>query len=55
MDEIAWFRAGLVLGGDGLPAVAELGLAGVDQARHMTRISVETIGHDLLETFRLET
>lgn len=55
VDEIAWFRAGLVLGGDALASVADLGLERVDQARRMTRISVETIGHDVLETFRLET
>jgi diaminohydroxyphosphoribosylaminopyrimidine deaminase/5-amino-6-(5-phosphoribosylamino)uracil reductase len=55
VDEIAWFRAGLVLGDDGLPGIADLGLERVDQAKRMTRISVETIGHDILETFRLET
>ncbi len=55
VDEIDWFRAPLVLGGDGLPGVAQLGLERVDQAPRMIRISVETIGHDILEIFRLET
>ena len=55
VDEIDWFRAPLVLGGDGLPGVAQLGLERVAQAPRMIRISVETIGHDILEIFRLET
>ena len=55
VDEIDWFRAPLVLGSDGLPGVAQLGLERVDQAPRMIRISVETIGHDILEIFRLET
>lgn len=55
VDEIAWFRAPLVIGGDGLSAIASLGLDRLDLAAKWTPITVETLGRDRLETFRLET
>ncbi len=52
VDRIAWFRAARVIGGDGVPAVAPFGLARLDAAPGFTRIAVETVGDDILETYR---
>lgn len=55
VDEIAWFRAPVVIGGDGLSAVASIGLDRLDLAAKWTPTGVETLGRDTLQTFRLET
>ena len=49
IDEIAWFRAPIVLGGDAQPVFGPLGLTTVDEAKGWKRQSVETFGHDLLK------
>ncbi len=51
VDRILWFRAPMVLGGDGRAAVAALGLAALDGAPRFERRSVELVGEDVLETF----
>jgi diaminohydroxyphosphoribosylaminopyrimidine deaminase / 5-amino-6-(5-phosphoribosylamino)uracil reductase len=50
VDRIAWFRAALVLGGDGIPAVAALGLDKLASAPRFERLSIEAVGEDVLET-----
>jgi diaminohydroxyphosphoribosylaminopyrimidine deaminase/5-amino-6-(5-phosphoribosylamino)uracil reductase len=50
-DRLAWFRAGRVLGGDGVPAVAPFGLRHLAEAPPWRRLGVETVGDDVLETF----
>jgi diaminohydroxyphosphoribosylaminopyrimidine deaminase/5-amino-6-(5-phosphoribosylamino)uracil reductase len=52
VDRIAWFRAPILLGGDGVPAVAELGLPRLADAPAFERTGVESLGDDLLETYR---
>ncbi len=52
VDRIAWFRAPILLGGDGVPAIAGLELAKLAEAPGFERTSVETLGDDLLETYR---
>jgi diaminohydroxyphosphoribosylaminopyrimidine deaminase/5-amino-6-(5-phosphoribosylamino)uracil reductase len=52
VDRIAWFRAPMVLGGEGIPAVASLELAKLADAPAFERTSLETLGDDLLETYR---
>jgi diaminohydroxyphosphoribosylaminopyrimidine deaminase/5-amino-6-(5-phosphoribosylamino)uracil reductase len=52
VDRIAWFRAPIVLGGEGIPAVAGLELAKLADAPAFERTSLETLGDDLLETYR---
>ncbi len=42
VDRVLWFRAPLVLGGDGRAAVAPFGLAALDSAPRFERRSVET-------------
>ena len=52
IDRIAWFRAPLVIGGDGRPAVAPLGLEFLAAAPRFVRQAVEEVGEDVLETLR---
>lgn len=51
VDRFFWFRAPLVLGGDGLPAIAGFGLEKLEEAAHLVRASAEEVGNDLLETY----
>ena len=49
VDRLCWFRAGLVIGGDGIPATAPFGVdALVDAPRFRHRESV-TLGEDVLD------
>ncbi len=51
VDQIAWFRAPLLIGGDGLPAVAALGIEEMPHAVRWKPVATERIGDDLLETY----
>ncbi len=51
VDRIAWFRAPLALGGDGVPALEPLGIADPNHAPRWRRIDSRTLGTDTLETF----
>ncbi|MEO0983195.1 MAG: dihydrofolate reductase family protein, partial [Pseudomonadota bacterium] len=51
VDRIEWFRAPLIIGGDGLPAIADLGLAALNDARRFKLVSSEEIGDDVLDTY----
>lgn len=50
-DRVEHFMAGKVLGGDGKPAIAELGLASLDGAPHLTRVAIRPIGKDILASY----
>lgn len=52
VDQIEWFRAPMLLGGDGLPVMAALGLERLDEAPIFERIDVVECGADLHETYR---
>jgi diaminohydroxyphosphoribosylaminopyrimidine deaminase/5-amino-6-(5-phosphoribosylamino)uracil reductase len=52
VDRLAWFHAPILLGGDGVPAVAELGLDTLAEAPGFERLSTETVGDDVLTMFR---
>jgi diaminohydroxyphosphoribosylaminopyrimidine deaminase/5-amino-6-(5-phosphoribosylamino)uracil reductase len=52
VDRIAWFHAPMLIGGDGIPAVAALGLAGLAAAHRFEQIATQPCGADLLTTFR---
>jgi diaminohydroxyphosphoribosylaminopyrimidine deaminase/5-amino-6-(5-phosphoribosylamino)uracil reductase len=52
VDRLVWLHAPLVLGGDGIPAVAELGLKGLGEAPGFERLSSEIVGEDGLTVFR---
>ena len=52
VDRLAWFHAPLLIGGDGTPAVAALGLDRLADAPGFERLSVARVGDDMLTTFR---
>lgn len=55
VDEIAWFRASSLVGGDGVPAVSGLGINEIADAATFERTAVQILGSsrdgDVLETF----
>ena len=51
IDRIEWFRAPKLLGGDGLPVMAALGLERLDQAPIFERTRISECGADLHETY----
>jgi diaminohydroxyphosphoribosylaminopyrimidine deaminase/5-amino-6-(5-phosphoribosylamino)uracil reductase len=52
VDRLVWMRAPLVIGNDGLPAVAAVDLAALAAAPRFSLISSETAGGDVIETYR---
>lgn len=54
VDRLAWFRTPVVVGGDGLPALAGFGLEQIRLAPRFRLLSREFFGDDVLETFRSE-
>ena len=53
VDRLAWFHAPLLIGGDGTPAVAALGLDRLADAPGFERLSVARVGDDMLTMFRV--
>lgn len=51
VDRIEWFRAPVVLGGDGLAVIAALGLETLDAAPIFTRTGIRERGADLQESY----
>lgn len=51
IDRLVWFRAPRIIGGDGLPAAASLGVDRLDDAPRFRRVSVSEVGADLMETY----
>lgn len=51
VDEIAWFRAPILIGGDGLPGIASLSLSRIASAPRWRLAATERIGDDTLETY----
>lgn len=51
VDRIEWFRAPVLLGGDGRSCVAALALAKLADAPKFRRLSVEAVGDDLWERY----
>jgi len=52
VDRVYWFRSAAIIGGDGLAAAASLDVARLADAKQFVRVDVETIGADVLETYR---
>jgi hypothetical protein len=50
VDRVVWVHAPLVIGGDGVPALAALGLERLADAPSFVRGGVEIVGDDVLET-----
>jgi diaminohydroxyphosphoribosylaminopyrimidine deaminase/5-amino-6-(5-phosphoribosylamino)uracil reductase len=55
VDRLVWLHAPLLLGGDGVPAVAALGRDVLAQAPRFERLSSEPVGADVLTTFRVHS
>ena len=51
VDRLVWMHAPLLIGDDGIPAVAALGLDTLAAAPRFRRLSIETIDDDVLEVF----
>lgn len=51
VDALEWFRAPILLGGEGRPCVAGLALAKLADAPKFRRLSVEPVGDDLWERY----
>lgn len=54
VDRVAWFRAPMLIGDDGVAMAAALGVEALDQALTLRRLSVAQVGDDLLETYAVE-
>jgi diaminohydroxyphosphoribosylaminopyrimidine deaminase / 5-amino-6-(5-phosphoribosylamino)uracil reductase len=52
VDRVYWFRAAAIIGGDGVPAAQALGVERLADARMFSRVDMETLGADVLETYR---
>jgi diaminohydroxyphosphoribosylaminopyrimidine deaminase/5-amino-6-(5-phosphoribosylamino)uracil reductase len=48
-----WFRAGMMIGGDGVPVAVAFGVDRLDDAPSFMRQSVEPCGDDVVETWAL--
>ncbi len=53
IDEVLWYRAAKIVGGDGLPAIAGIGIERLIDAKRMNRLYVEGIGDDVVERYSL--
>jgi diaminohydroxyphosphoribosylaminopyrimidine deaminase/5-amino-6-(5-phosphoribosylamino)uracil reductase len=53
VDRLAWVHAPLLIGGDGIPAIAGFGLAALADAPALERVSMESVGADVLTIFRV--
>lgn len=51
VDRIEWFRASVLLGGDGKPCLGPLGLEVLDMAPRFVRTDVRDVGPDLWESY----
>ena len=53
VDRLVWFRAPMVIGGDGRAAVGPLEVAALAAAPRFERVDVRAAGEDMVETYRL--
>lgn len=51
VDAIEWFRAPIVIGGEGRPAIGALAVAALAGAPHFRRVEVTQLGDDLWERY----
>jgi diaminohydroxyphosphoribosylaminopyrimidine deaminase / 5-amino-6-(5-phosphoribosylamino)uracil reductase len=51
VDAIEWFRAPILLGGEGRPGVGALAVAALVEAPHFRRVEVTQLGDDLWERY----
>jgi diaminohydroxyphosphoribosylaminopyrimidine deaminase/5-amino-6-(5-phosphoribosylamino)uracil reductase len=51
VDQICWFRAPTLIGGDGLPPFGDLGVSDMSALPAFRTISSTTLGNDILDIF----
>jgi diaminohydroxyphosphoribosylaminopyrimidine deaminase / 5-amino-6-(5-phosphoribosylamino)uracil reductase len=51
VDAIEWFRAPILIGGEGRPGIGALAVAGLAEAPHFRRVEVRELGPDLWERY----
>jgi diaminohydroxyphosphoribosylaminopyrimidine deaminase/5-amino-6-(5-phosphoribosylamino)uracil reductase len=51
VDAIEWFRAPILIGGEGRPGVGALAVAALAEAPHFRRVEVTQLGEDLWERY----
>jgi diaminohydroxyphosphoribosylaminopyrimidine deaminase/5-amino-6-(5-phosphoribosylamino)uracil reductase len=51
VDALEWFRAPLLIGGEGRPGVGALAVAALAEAPHFRRVEVRELGSDLWERY----
>jgi diaminohydroxyphosphoribosylaminopyrimidine deaminase/5-amino-6-(5-phosphoribosylamino)uracil reductase len=51
VDALEWFRAPMVIGGEGRPGVGALAVAALAEAPHFRRVAVHQVGPDLWERY----
>ena len=51
VDRMEWFRAPVLIGGEGRPGVGALAVAALAQAPHFQRTEVRELGDDLWERY----
>jgi diaminohydroxyphosphoribosylaminopyrimidine deaminase / 5-amino-6-(5-phosphoribosylamino)uracil reductase len=52
VNRLVWMHAPLVIGADGIPAIAAYGLRALADAPRFERVASETVGADIASTFR---
>ena len=55
VDEIFWFRAAKIIGGDGVQAISKMGIENLKDTIQVKRLSVEIMGEDVLERYSLKS
>jgi diaminohydroxyphosphoribosylaminopyrimidine deaminase / 5-amino-6-(5-phosphoribosylamino)uracil reductase len=53
VDRLAWVHAPLLIGGDGIPAIAGLGTESLEDTPGFERLSAESVGDDMLTMLRM--
>ncbi len=53
VDELVWFRAPILIGGDGLPGIASLNVTALGEAINLRPLVIEKVGSDMMETYRV--
>ncbi len=52
VDRLVWYRSGVAIGGDGLPAVGSLEVDALDAAPRFEKIASRPVGNDVEEIYR---
>ena len=55
VDELLWFRAPCIIGGDGRNALAEMGVNELSRSWKLVLISTQHVGSDILERYRMQS